>query len=163
MAAKPFDASNIKSGGKYAGCFLPAPIMREHNGEIKPGYNYKSVYAHNGELKADFTLGFHYMTEAYTEVYPHTHDGHEILCFFGSNPVNISEFDAEIEIGMGEEVEKYTITSPPAISIPPGVVHGPLTFKRVGKPVFFMETTHINAGRYTMSPEGAHDKRNNRR
>ncbi len=148
-----------KSERKYAQCFLPAPIMREHNGEIKPGYNFRAIYAHHGELHADFTLGFHYMTEAYTEIYPHTHDGHEILCFFGSNPKDITDFDAEIEIGMGEEVEKYTITKPTAISLPPGLVHGPLSFKRVGKPVFFMETTHINAGQYAMSPEGAHGKK----
>jgi hypothetical protein len=145
--------------GKYAKHILPAPIMREHNGEIKPGYNFKSVYAHHGELNADFTLGFHYMNQAYTEVYPHTHAGHEILCFVGSNPKDLTEFDAEIEIGMGEEVEKYTITSPSVVSLPPGLVHGPLTFKRVGKPVFFIETTHINSGEYAMSPEGQHGKK----
>ena len=153
--SRPKNASK-KNTGKYAKYILPAPIMREHNGEIKPGYNFKSIYAHHGELNADFTLGFHYMNEAYSEVYPHVHAGHEILCFVGSNPKNLSEFDAEIEIGMGEEVEKYTITSPSVVSLPPGVVHGPLSFKRVGKPVFFIETTHIGAGEYAMSPEGQH-------
>ncbi len=142
------------SAGKYADCILPAPIMREHNGKIMPGYNFKSVYAHHGELNADFTLGFHYMNQAYTEVYPHVHAGHEILCFVGSNYKDLSQFDAEIEIAFGEEQEIYSITSPTVVSIPPGVVHGPLTFKRVGKPVFFLETTHIAGGEYAKSPEG---------
>jgi hypothetical protein len=142
--------------GKYAKHILPAPVMREHNGEIKPGYNFKSVYAHHGELNADFTLGFHYMNEPYTEVYPHTHEAHEILCFVGGDPKHIDEFDAEIEIGLGEEGEVYTITTPSVVSLPPGLVHGPLTFKRVGKPVIFIEVTHIAKGEYAMSPEGQH-------
>jgi hypothetical protein len=140
--------------GEYSKYILPAPIMREHNGEIKPGYNFKSVYAHHGELNADFTLGFHYMNEPYTEVYPHTHEAHEILCFVGGNPRDISDFDAEIEIGLGEKAEMYKITKPSVVSIPPGLVHGPLTFKRVGKPVFFIEVTQIKKGEYAMSPEG---------
>jgi hypothetical protein len=144
---------------KYSKYILPAPVMREHNGKVMPGYNFKSVYAHHGELNADFTLGFHYMNEAYTEVYPHTHAGHEILCFVGGNPQNIDEFDAEIEIGLGEEGEFYSITSPSVVSLPPGLVHGPLTFKRVGKPVIFIEVTQISKGEYAKSPEGEYGKK----
>jgi hypothetical protein len=81
----------------------------------------------------------------------------------GTNPKNISEFDAEIEIGLGEEGEMYTVTTPSAVSIPPGLVHGPLTFKRVGQPVFFLETTHIPQGEYAMSPEGQHGKKKDSR
>ena len=89
---------------KYAKYVLPAPIMRvQMDGQNSPGYNFPSVYAHNGELNSDHTLGFHYMTEPYTDVYPHTHEGHEILCFIGGNPEDINDFDAEIELKLGEE------------------------------------------------------------
>ena len=144
---------------RYAKYVLPAPIMRvKLKGEEAPGYNFPSVYAHNGELNADFTLGFHYKNEAYKEVYPHTHEGHEILCFVGGNPENIGEFDAEIEIELGEEGEVQTITSPSVVSLPPGLVHGPLTFKRVDKPVFFIEVTVLPKGKYEMSPEGQYGR-----
>jgi hypothetical protein len=145
---------------KYGKYFLPAPIMKVlHDGKEKPGYNFPSVYAHKGEINADFSFAFHYMNEPYKEVYPHTHPGHEMLCFVGSNPKDINDFDAEIELCMGEECEKYIITSPTVVSLPPGVIHGPLTFKKVGKPVFFMEVTTLPKGKYIKTPEGTYEKK----
>ena len=146
--------------GKYDKYVLPAPVMRlEHPpGQLAPGYNFLSVFAHKGELNADFTLGFHYMNEPYKENYPHVHQGYEVLCFVGGNPENINDFDAEIEIKLGEEGEVHTITSPTVLSLPPGLVHGPLTFKRVTKPVFFIEVTGIPRGEYEISPEGRYGK-----
>lgn len=125
----------------------------QHQGKNAPGYNFPSIYAHNGELNSNHTLGFHYMTEPYKESFPHTHEGHEILCFVGGNPENINEFDAEIEILLGEEGEVHTITSPSVVSLPSGLIHGPLTFKRVDKPVFFIEVTLIPKGKYEIIPE----------
>lgn len=141
---------------KYSKYILPAPIMmvRHEDGANIDGYKYLSVYAHKGELNANHTLGFHYMTEVYEDVYPHIHKGSEILCFVGSNPENINDFDAEIEIVLGEEGEINTITSPSVISIPGGMVHGPLRFKRVTKPVFFIEVTLVPEGHYDITPEG---------
>jgi hypothetical protein len=146
---------------KYAKYFSAAPIMRHlfEDGKIRPGYIFPSVMAHKGETKANFTFSFNYMTEPYKEVYPHTHEGHEMLCFVGSNPKNLNEFDAEIELCMGQEAEPQIITSPTLISIPGGVIHGPLTFKRVGKPVFFMEVCLVPEGKYGKTPEGYYDKK----
>jgi hypothetical protein len=147
---------------KYAKYLLPAPIMMmrsEINGKTTPGYNFKSLWAHKGELNADFTLSLNYMNEPYKEVYPHTHEGHEILCFVGGNPQNFEDFDAEIELAFGEEEEVYTITSPTVVSIPAGLVHGPLAIKRAGKPVLFIEVTHVPQGKYKLSTEGEHGKK----
>ena len=67
---------------KYDKYILPAPIMRvQSDGNNVPGYNFPSFFAHKGELKSEHSLGFHYMTEPYTDLYPHTHDGQEVLCF----------------------------------------------------------------------------------
>lgn len=140
---------------KYGKYILPAPIMRvQHEGKNAPGYNFSSVFAHKGELNADHTLGFHYMDEPYEENYPHTHEGNEILCFVGGNPENLNEFDAEIEIALGEEGEVHRITSPSVVSIPPGLLHCPLVFKRVDKPIFFIDVTLLPKGKYDKSPEG---------
>lgn len=138
---------------KYAKYVLPAPIMRvQHEGKNAPGYNFLSVYAHKGELDSDHSLGFHYITKPYSEVFPHTHEGQEILCFVGGDPENINDFDAEIELLLGEEGESHVITSPAVFSLPAGLIHGPLTFKRVTKPVFFLEVTLASKGKYEIIP-----------
>jgi hypothetical protein len=144
---------------KYSKHILPAPIMMvpAEDGANPEGYKYLSVLAHKGELKTNHTLGFHYMTETYEDVYPHTHEDSEMLCFVGGNPENINDFDAEIEIVLGEEKEVYTITSPTVVSIPGGLIHGPLRFKRVTKPVFFIEVTLVGKGCYDINPEGQHE------
>jgi hypothetical protein len=40
---------------------------------------------------------------------------------------------------MGQEGEIVKITSPSVVTIPPGVYHCPLNFKRIGKPIYFLE------------------------
>lgn len=127
---------------KYAKYVLPAPIR---NLAI-PGYRWDSVYGHQRETGADCTLCFHYITDTFEEGPPHKHDAHQIMCFVGSDLENISDFDAEIEIALGDEGEIQTITKPSIVSIPPGLMHCPLRFKRLGKPVVFIEI--VLAGSY---------------
>ena len=67
----------------------------------------------------------------------HKHDFDEYLFFIGGNPLNMKEFDAEIEIALGEEWEVHTITSTSVIYIPKGLQHCPVNVKRVGKPFLF--------------------------
>ena len=50
-----------------------------------------------------------------------------------------SEFDADVEFTMGEEVLK--IDYPCYIFIPKGVKHCPLTVTRVGKPIIFVDAS----------------------
>ena len=69
---------------------------------------------------------------------PHTHDFDQFLHFFTGDSLHIAEFDAEVEFTLGEELEKHVITEPTVIHVPAGVLHGPLEFKRVDKPVVFM-------------------------
>ena len=49
--------------------------------------------------------------------------------------------DAEIEMGLGEEQEIHKITTPASVYIPKGLVHCPLNFRRVGKPILFVHAT----------------------
>ena len=136
------------AGGKYGKYVIPAPIRRLET----PGYTWDSVYAHKDELNADCTLTFHYITETFEEGPPHKHNAHQIMCFIGSDLKNIRDFDAEIEIALGDEGEIQTITSPSIVSIPAGLMHCPLRFKRLGKPVLFIEIVLGSSyQRYTMS------------
>ncbi|MFC2038217.1 hypothetical protein ACFLUG_00390 [Chloroflexota bacterium] len=68
---------------------------------------------------------------------PHTHDYDEFLVFLGSNPADPKDFDAEIEISLGEKGETHTINTATVVCVPKGLVHCPLNFKRVGKPILF--------------------------
>lgn len=67
----------------------------------------------------------------------HLHDFDEYLLFLGTNPADISDFQAEIELYMGKEGEIHLIKSPTAVYVPAGLVHCPLKFVKITKPVFF--------------------------
>jgi hypothetical protein len=69
---------------------------------------------------------------------PHVHIYDEFLIFLGAElPDLCSSFDAEIDLWMGEEMEKHTITSTTIVYIPKGVQHAPLNFRAIRKPVLF--------------------------
>jgi hypothetical protein len=73
---------------------------------------------------------------------PHQHEFTQYLHFFSANPDDAKEFDAEVEISLGEDknnMEKYTITVPTAVYIPAGLFHGPLNFKKINKPILFVD------------------------
>ena len=69
----------------------------------------------------------------------HVHAGDEYLCFLaGHVPDCFSDFDAEIDMHFGKEMELYTITKPTIIHIPKGTWHCPLEFRKVNKPLLFV-------------------------
>ena len=70
----------------------------------------------------------------------HKHDYDQFLCFLGC-PENAREFDAEVELSLGEEGEKYLITKTTIVHITPGLVHTPINFKRISKPVLLVNIT----------------------
>jgi hypothetical protein len=68
---------------------------------------------------------------------PHSHDFDEFLCFMGSNMLDIFDFQAEVELYLGEEKELHIITKPTIVFLPSGFVHCPMNFKRIDKPILF--------------------------
>jgi hypothetical protein len=67
----------------------------------------------------------------------HRHSCAEILYFIGGDPMNFKEFGAEVELAMGEEEEIHLITTTTWVYIPGGLLHCPLNFKKVDKPIMF--------------------------
>ena len=67
----------------------------------------------------------------------HFHDFDEFLCFMGTDPGNKEDFGAEIEVSMGEEGEKQFIDTPTVVVIPRGMVHSPINFKKIDKPIIY--------------------------
>ncbi|MBR4232811.1 MAG: hypothetical protein IKR95_06350 [Oscillospiraceae bacterium] len=91
----------------------------------------------NSNLRMGFSVIQH---EGLTE-FPHMHHAvEEYYMFSGADVTRFFDFDAEIEMWIGEdpdEMEKYVITRPTIVRIPPRMWHGPVNYKRVGKPVAF--------------------------
>ena len=83
-------------------------------------------------------LNWRYVSQP-AEIYdkPHYHDFDEFYIFTGSDPTDPDEFDAEVEIALGDEGEKSIINTPSIIVLPKGMKHGPVRFTKVDKPVMF--------------------------
>jgi hypothetical protein len=77
----------------------------------------------------------------------HKHDFAQYLCFFSANPQDARDFDAEIELALGEEQEKQIITSPTVAYIAAGLYHGPLVVTKLNKPFLFIDVAMT--ARYT--------------
>jgi hypothetical protein len=67
----------------------------------------------------------------------HAHDFDEFLIFTGTDPQDMKEFPAEVELCLGEDCEKYAITEPTVFYIPRGLRHCPLNFRRIDKPIAY--------------------------
>jgi hypothetical protein len=80
---------------------------------------------------------------------PHSHDGDEIFFIFGSNPQNYYDFDAEIEIYLGEERERHIVDTTSIIYMPKGLLHGPVAITKVNKPFQWMHV--LFSPKYDMS------------
>jgi hypothetical protein len=87
----------------------------------------------------DFSVLLNCITEPFLMVNePHAHDFDQFLHFYGADLMHVKNFDAVVEISLGEEGEKHVITGPTVLYIPKNTIHCPLNFKVVNKPVIFM-------------------------
>jgi mannose-6-phosphate isomerase-like protein (cupin superfamily) len=117
---------------KYGKCIHTTDLIREIS-----HYGGKSILAHDGELDADCSIGYHCISKKMSFDFPHAHKFHEMLCFIGGNVKDVTDLGAEIDFTLGGE--KHKITSPAVVSIPPGVKHCPIVFTKVTKPLVFLE------------------------
>jgi hypothetical protein len=91
---------------------------------------------------ANFSLGFSFLTQPFLMVAEaHKHDFDQIIFFLGGNPENVADFDAEIEMGFGEEKSMSIVNYPACVFIPSGTMHGPLNIKKVNQPFMFIDVT----------------------
>ena len=71
----------------------------------------------------------------------HKHSFAQYFYFFGSNPMDMTEFNAEVEFTFGAEKEKHVINGPTVVLVPPGIFHGPINYKKIGKPIYCLEVS----------------------
>ena len=99
-------------------------------------WSYKELkYSGKEASGGGLTLGWFPVVEPHImyEV-PHSHDFDMLALFLGSNPLNVGEFDAELDMWLGEEGEKYSVISTSAVYHPKGLIHRQVDFQRVDKP-----------------------------
>jgi hypothetical protein len=123
-------------------------LLKEPKGQLHDGTVFHGFLASPEKLGINCQILYSTITEANlegAEPEPHKHDFPHVMGFFGSNPLDIHDFDAEIEFYI--EGEKQVIDRPSLITVPAGLSHCPLIFKRIGKPVNWVEvmlTSHYD-------------------
>ena len=123
---------------EYAEYFLTEPDLRN---QPKIPMPYPSAYLdsarHFGSM-ASLSMAWRYIDKPMLfDRIPHTHDFDEYLCFLGGDLRDPFDFDATVELSMGDAGEVCLIERATIVRVPAGLVHTPLTFKRVDKPVLF--------------------------
>jgi hypothetical protein len=116
-------------------------ILKDVVKKTEGGFAGYSIIAHEGELNVDCSMGYHCVSEPIDFDRPHAHEFAELLCFIGSDPTNIRNLGAEVEICLGEEQERHIIDTATVVSIPAGLIHCPLTIKNIKKPIIFLEVS----------------------
>jgi hypothetical protein len=123
---------------KYDNLIIKAPIEKSDR------YSHPSLTFRDDKPWSDwrdikYSTAFRYITVPIIMAEePHEHDFEQFLFFLGGNPANLEDFGAEIELTLGREKEKHTINTASVVRIPPGLYHGPFNFKRIDKPIIFM-------------------------
>ena len=123
--------------GKYSKYIIREPRMRTPHVEITaPIVSFNRGRSDFPEVR--FSINWELIERPFImEKAGHTHDWDQLLCFIGSDPKNYFDFGAEIEFFIGEEAERYFINTTTLIYVPRGMVHGPLEYKKVHKPIMF--------------------------
>lgn len=87
-------------------------------------------------FNANFSFGFVKKTGVCHPVagaLVHPYD--ECLVFEGTDNTNILYLGAEVSIQLGEEGEEHIFNEPSVVLIPKGLPHGPVTYRRVDRPI----------------------------
>jgi hypothetical protein len=112
--------------------------------------NHKEVTAPIITMSSDENfgdLGFTMYWETVTQPFvmandTHKHDFPQYLTFLGGDPTNFLDLNGEVELALsvdGVNLERHTITTATNVYIPAGLYHSPLIFKRVDKPIIFID------------------------
>ncbi len=134
---------------KYGKYFFKNPIVP---GQFCPRLIFFSRQ-HKEVGEKNFSVLWNCITKPFLMVKDaHAHDFDQFLHFYGANSMDITDFDAEIEMSLGEEGEKHIIKEPTVLHIPKDTIHCPLNFKVVNKPVIFMNVALTP--QYMMGPAG---------
>jgi hypothetical protein len=123
---------------KYGKYIVKEPYKKGRNEEvIEPMVHLDGEKDGGG---ANLTVSRSWITRPFRMVkQPHRHDHDQFLIFMGANPMDVRDFGAEVELFLGEEGERHIIDQPAIVHIPAGLMHGPLEYRRIDRPIVFLD------------------------
>ncbi len=139
LLAPYYEMAKRPRTGKYDKYVYPyKPVEHNDNRFLSPQAGFRG----NSEMEGSrLWYLYNIVQKECTIGKPHMHHGvEEYLFFTGADITHFFDFDAEIEVSIGEDpehMETYTITEPTVIRIPAGVWHSPVKIKRLGAPICF--------------------------
>jgi hypothetical protein len=96
----------------------------------------EEVLSRVGKFNCNFNflsiLGSHVLVDP-----PHSHNCGEFLFLIPASPENWPDLGGEVEIAIGEDWEKQSITTASIICLPKGLQHCPVYMKRVDRPFYW--------------------------
>jgi hypothetical protein len=135
---------------KY-GKYLCTDFVMDAAGPLKEMGKKRLIFNGAEHWGINYWMRWTYITKPFTmEEKPHSHDYDQCAHFYGGDPSNVEEFDAEVEFYLGEEGEKQVITRPTIVFVPKGLIHCPLVYKRIGKPIIFQNVCFTGEYEKTM-------------
>ena len=128
--------SAVKDDSKYGKYVLTTELYHKI-----AHYTGTSLVARDSKLQGNVSMCYHCLAKPISFDKPHSHDFEETLCFIGGNPLDITDFNAEVEYTINGE--KHVLTKPGCISMPRGLTHCPISIKNVSaeKPIVFLEVS----------------------
>jgi hypothetical protein len=116
------------AAAKYDSNFLPHPAKEDWTGKFisfegGPEFNCKfsSLYIVIRDDRSGSDV-------------PHVHEFDELLTFVGLDPDHPDVLGGEVELCLGDELEKHVIRQSTTVFIPKGLKHLPIHFTKVVKP-----------------------------
>ena len=129
---------------KYSKYLIQNPIDYGEMRYYDQGYYGPNVWYKGAEYNSNFTMCI-VRTEwdQVMEESAHTHDFDMYLWLLPVDPNDMENLGCEVEycFGEGDEQEIFVLTKTCSIFCPKGVVHGPLTFRNMTKPVYLVHGT----------------------
>ena len=125
---------------KYGQYIIKAPIdISERHPNLPPSLSFTDNKPWSDWHDIKYSMAYRCITEPMIMAKePHEHDFEQFLFFLGSDPMDIGDLGAEVEITLGIEGEKHVFNTATVLRIPPGLYHGPFNFKRIDKPMIFL-------------------------
>ena len=143
---------------KYAKCLVqkPGPFIQELQGKTAgagkdpiPGIKATHLMtADEGVQKGYFSVDCTWLWSGAAKEpvgEAHTHDFSHVIGLIGGHPADPHDLGGEITVWL--DGNKEVLTRSALIFVPAGVVHGPILFNKITRPVFF--TTIAMTGKYT--------------
>lgn len=121
---------------KYGQYLVTIPFHKTPNG---------ALFSTGADVLGGFDLNIIYACAYETGITgmstkPHVHNYDEAVFFIGSDPHNLDDLGAEVEISIGElgHEEKHTFNKPTVLVAPKGLHHCPIVTKEIHTPYVCM-------------------------